>query len=221
MCLMLFSLAGFSQINGNYNYTIAVKAFGVMQMPKILNQANANNYINAFFSGAMIKFNDNQISYRLNGNYLKKNESFHNVCNTCEVSVGKITDYSFKIGFEKSFNYARIQPYVAFDLGFRSNKYEGQNQNTNSLSASRAATSDVDASKDGIIASPIIGLKINPSKQVSIFAESNLEFFYFYERQELVSNDAENTRTLNKYRKSEFLLNPISLGIQIHLGNKN
>jgi hypothetical protein len=221
VCLLCISLAGFSQLNGNYNYTIAVRGLSVLQMPKLLNQANSNQYYNTFFSGAMIKFNDNQISYRLNGSYFKNNKVFPNVCTSCELALGKVTDYSFKIGFEKSFNYARIQPYFAFDVGFRSNKYEGQTQNINSLKGSSGTVSDVESSKDGLVASPIFGIKINPLKEISIFAESNLEFFYFYERTETVSQDANNTRALTKYRKSEFLLNPVSVGIQVHLGNRN
>jgi hypothetical protein len=221
VCFSLISFIGYSQINSNYNYTIGVRGFSLLQMPKILNEAGSNNYYNTFFSGAMIKFNDNQISYRLSGSYFKNSERFSNVCANCELSTGKMTDYSFKIGFEKSFNYARIQPYFAFDVGFRSNKYEGQTQNINSLKAGSAVNSDVESSKDGLVASPVFGIKINPLKELSIFAESNLEFFYFYERQEFIAQDADNTMTLNKYKKSEFLLNPVSVGIQIHLGNKN
>jgi hypothetical protein len=216
--LLCISFAGFSQLNGNYNYTLSVRGLGVLQMPKILNQANSNQYFTSYFSGAMIKFNDNQISYRLSGSYFKNKQSFPNVCDACEVALGKVTDYSFKIGFEKSFNYARIQPYFAFDVGFRSNKYEGQTQNVNSLKPSGVTNSDVESSKDGLVASPVFGIKINPLKEISIYAESNLEFFYFYERQETVVLDADNTRALAKFRKS---VNPISIGIQIHLGNKN
>lgn len=77
----------------------------------------------------------------------------------------------------------------------------------------------VETSKTGFTASPVIGVKINPLPMVSIFAESNLEFFYSYEKQETVAQDINNTRTSNTYYKSEYLLNPVSIGIQVHLGS--
>ena len=46
-----------------------------------------------------------------------------------------------------------------------------------------------------------------------------MDYFYSYERQESVTQDANNTRALSKYYKSEFLFNPVSVGLQIHLGN--
>lgn len=220
LSLITLSISSFSQINGNYNYSIGVRGFTIMQMPKIMNQTNDEWYNNTYFNGAMIKFNDNQISYRISGNYLRNSLKFYNNCESCEEADGHVTDYAFKIGFEKNFNYSRIQPYFAFDIGFRSNSFNGTTANINPQSNSDM-TYKADATKNGFIASPVIGIKLNPINELSFFVESSLDFFFSYERQELVAQDATNTRFFNRYNKSEFLLNPVSIGVQLHLGSKN
>lgn len=221
--LILLSGTTFAQMNGNYNYSLAVFGFSQMQMPKILNQKNADRFTNASFHGGMIKFNDNQINYRLSGSYLKKDVKLVNNCVGCQEANGQMKDYSFKVGFEKNMNFARIQPYVGFDIGFRFNKFDGSLVSTNDAMASQAPSAlgpnGVETTKTGFTAAPLIGIKINPVPFISIFAESNLEMFYSYERQETIAADANNTRTFNKYNKAEFFLNPVTVGIQVHLGS--
>lgn len=219
---ILLSNATFSQISGDYSYSLAVKAYSLMQMPKILNQKNANNFNDAVFHGGIIKYNDNQISYRLGGSYIKKDAQIVNNCEGCQEANGKIQDYNFTIGFEKSVNFSRIQPYFAFDIGFRYNKFDGTLVSTQVLNAkapSPVRPGGVEATKTGFTAAPVFGIKVNPIAQVTLFAESSLQWFLAYERQEMVAADADNTITVNKYNKSEFLLSPVSIGIQINLGN--
>jgi hypothetical protein len=205
-------------MNGNYNYSLAVYGFSQMQMPKILNQKNSDRFTNATFHGGMIKFNDNQINFRLGGTYLKKDVKLVNNCVGCQEANGEMKDYAFKVGFEKNMNFARIQPYVGFDIGFRFNKFDGSLVSTNDAMASPSVLgpNGVETTKTGFTAAPLIGIKINPVPFISVFAESNLEMFYSYERQETVTG---GERSLNKYNKSEFLLNPVTVGIQVHLGS--
>ncbi|MET3112912.1 hypothetical protein AAKU52_000631 [Pedobacter sp. CG_S7] len=220
----LLSTCAFSQMNGDFNYSIGVRGYNYMQMPKILNQTNSDKYITTYFNSYLVKFNDNQFSYRLNGSYVKKNLSFANNCENCELVDGVMKDFSFKVGFEKNFNYAVIQPYFAFDLGYRTNKFEGISTNINAqriIMDMPQSQNSIIATKEGFTISPVFGVKFNPVKQISVFAESNLEFFYSYERQENVSQDVSNTRTLSKFHKTEYLINPVSIGIQVHFGNKN
>ncbi|MHA4894094.1 hypothetical protein ACXZ1K_05025 [Pedobacter sp. PWIIR3] len=217
----VLSIPVFSQMGANYNYSIAARGYTLMQMPKILNESDAYSLVSAPFNGFMFKINDNQISYRINGTYYNKSKNFYNNCETCEIADGKTVDYSIKIGFEKNFNYSRIQPYFGIDLGYRSNQFKGTLENRNALkaiAASATGSQDVEATKTGLVLSPVIGFKINVVEQVSFFAEANMDFFYSYERQDIVAQDINNTRTLNKYYKSEFLFNPVSIGIQLHLG---
>lgn len=217
-CLFIYYTA-FSQSDGNYNYSIGIRGYSSMQLPKILNQTNSQEYLDTYLNGILVKFNDNQISYRLNGNYFRKNIQFANQCENCEIANGKVTDYSFKIGFEKSINYAKIQPYFGADMGFKANHFTGEIKTTNPISTQKPY--NVDADKNGFVLAPLLGIKVNPVKNISFFAETSLDFYYSYERQEAVQQDANNTRTFAKYNKWEFLLNPISIGIQIHLIARN
>ncbi|MBB5622340.1 hypothetical protein HDE69_003415 [Pedobacter cryoconitis] len=223
--LLLFSASAYSQSNGEYMYSVGVRGYSYMQMPKIMNQTG-NSYLNASFNSFIIKFNDNLFSYRLNGSYLSRDENFSNNCENCEVLNGKVKDYSFKVGFEKNFTYSKFQPYFALDLGYRSNKFDGTSTNINPILNSSNAVmpvppNEVIATKEGFTITPVLGIKISPVKQISIFVETNLEFYYSYERQESVPQDALNVRSLNRFHKTEYLLNPVSVGIQFHIGNKN
>jgi len=224
---MLSTLA-YSQSNGDYLYSVGVRGYSYMQMPKIMNQTTGNSYLNSYFNNFILKFNDNLFSYRLNGGYMSRDESFRNNCANCELVSGKMKDYSFKIGFEKNFTYSKFQPYFALDLGYRSNKFDGTSNNINPILNAQAdvtntvlPSNQVLATKEGFTITPVFGIKINPIRELSIFVESNLEFFYSYERQESVPQDASNIRSLEKFHKTEYLFNPVSVGIQFHIGNKN
>lgn len=209
----------FAQTSSDYNYSLAVRGFSLMQLPKILNQTNAQDYTKMFGNGAIVKFNDNQISYRISANYFRNtNIQFQNTCESCEIAKGKVTDYSFKIGFEKNFNYSRVQPYFAFDLGYRSNRFTGTLIPVNPLVGN--TTQSVDASKNGLVMTPSLGVKVNIIPNLSVFAESNLDFNYSYEKQD-ISDPNGVGRTVNTYRKWEFLLNPVSAGIQFNFNSKN
>ncbi|WP_316803023.1 hypothetical protein [Pedobacter nototheniae] len=217
--ISLTTLASFAQsTSADYNYSVGLRVFSLMQLPKILNQTNTQDYTNAYANGLMLKFNDNQISYRISGNYFRNDVKFDNTCATCEIGSGKVTDYSFKIGFEKNFNYSRIQPYFAFDLGYRSNRFTGIVSPKIQSASSVNQTADV--TKNGLVLTPAIGLKVNIISQLAFFAESNLDFYYSYEKQDIADPNGV-ARTVNTYRKWEFLLNPISAGLQFNLNRKN
>ena len=212
-CLFTLSLAVRAQTAADYNYSIGIKALSIVQLPKILNQTRPQDYTTTYANGVMVKFNDNQISYRISGNYFRDDIKFDN---NYETASGTVTDYSFKIGFEKNFTYSRIQPYFAFDLGYRSNRFTGQLQPNGAPSINRNA----DVSKSGLLISPAIGLKINILPQLLLFAESNLDFYFSYERQD-TSEPNSTSRSVTTYNKLESLLNPISAGLQFHIDRKN
>ncbi|UKT65134.1 hypothetical protein [Pedobacter mucosus] len=211
----LFSLAQFS---ADYNYSIGLRGFSVMQFPKILNQVKSQDYTKMFGNGALFKFNDNQINYRLSGNYYRDDFSFSNNCENCEIASGKITDYSFKIGFEKNINYSRVQPYFGFDLGYRSSQFSGMVGSASAYNVTNKQNAET--IKNGVVLTPFIGLKINIVSQLSIFAESSLDFYYSYEKQELAEANGAG-RTVNTFTKWEYLLNPVSAGLQFSLNGKN
>lgn len=218
---LLISISAFAQVDGNYNYSLGVKGYSMMQLPKILQQTNADDYTKMWLNGGIIKINDNQMAFRISGHYFnKKDFTFNNQCDNCESATGTLSDYSIKLGFEKNFNYSIVQPYFGADFGFRSNSFKGDITRLNAANINAMPYSTV-ATKNGGTLSPILGLKINVARQVSIFAESSIDFYYSYERQETVQNDANSTRTFAKYSKFESLLNPVSVGLQIHLVGKN
>ncbi|MBB2149924.1 hypothetical protein [Pedobacter gandavensis] len=222
LVLLLSGGTAVAQMNSDYNYSITVRGYGLVQLPKVFNETDPVKYTSTSFSGLTVKFNDNQINYRLGGSYIKQSKTFYNNCNNCEVVKGDITDYNFKVGFEKNMNFSMVQPYIGADIGYRSSRFVGVSQNVNTLKAdvSGAVIPPVkmETSKNGFIISPVVGIKVHPLPQWSIFVESSLDFFYSYERQEGVVEDAGNYRSFTRTNKSEFLLNPVSVGVSFHLG---
>ncbi|WP_432708608.1 hypothetical protein, partial [Pedobacter sp.] len=144
----LISFMAFSQRDGNYNYSLGVRGYNYTQMPKLFNQSNTDNYLTSYFNSYIIKFNDNLWSYRLNGNFLNREVSFANNCDNCEVINGQMKDIAFKVGFEKNFNYSVIQPYFAFDVGYRSNKFDGEAE------SNAQPAYNIQSTKDGFTVTP-------------------------------------------------------------------
>jgi hypothetical protein len=208
-----------AQYGSNYDYTIAARVYSNMQMPKIFNQ-NTQRYIGTYFKGGTVKFNDNQISFRVTGYYLQQRMQFTDDCINCELADGKVADYAFKIGFEKNLNYAKVQPYFGIDLGYRSNAFNGKMSAVN-IEKTVVAMNGIEATKNGFTAGPLAGIKFNILPMVTLFAEGSLEFFYAYERRQTVTLDAAAQRSFNKTYQSDFLLNPLSLGLQLHLSKKD
>ena len=218
-CLIVFlSLNSSAQGNSNYNFTVSLTAFNILEMPKISDQEQ--NYMTNYFSGAAFSINDHQISYRLRGNFIHNNIKFISDCTNCNLDNGQVTDYNISIGFEKNLNYARIQPYFAFDLGYRYNRFSGI-QNTVNLQQMIDATDALETIKNGITAAPAIGIKISPFDGVSIFAEAGFEYYISYLHTQTVSQDLSATLTQTIGHKQEILFKPVTIGIQLHLGSKD
>ena len=201
---LFISFTSFAQTGADYNYTIGFRAFSLMQLPKILNQTNTQDYTKAFANGAMLKFNDNQISYRLSGSYLNDDIDVMESDN----GTGKIQDYSIKMGFEKNFNYGIVQPYFATDLGYRSHEFDGI---INSGNATKVT-------KHGFTLAPGFGLKLNVARQLTFYVEGSVEFFYFQNKYENTPPGSTD-RIISKNYQSQFLLTPLSTGLQFHFGN--
>jgi hypothetical protein len=207
LCSLILTMqAVYAQVDGTYSNSIAVRGYSMMQLPKIMEQSGSGNYVNTALSGVMLKFNDNQISFRMSGNYFSKDINFKDNQST----VGKVTDYSFKLGFEKNFNYSVVQPYFLMDLGYRSNTFSGRINND--LVA--------DSNKDGFTLAPGFGIKLNIIRQLTIFAEGNAEFFYFSNKDETL-NPNSNISNVAQYWKSQFMINPVSVGLQLQFGGNN
>ncbi|MEJ6980303.1 hypothetical protein WG906_07570 [Pedobacter sp. P351] len=200
-----------------FMYTIGIKAYSLEEFPKVLNQVNSNDYTTTKMSGIFVKLNDNQISYRISGNFYSDDISFKNECEECEEAQGKLKDFSAKIGFEKNFIYGMIQPYLAFDLGYRRNAFDGKVQNASTINYTNPY--EINSLKNGLIMSPNFGLKFNPVNHLTLAIETGIGLLYSYEKQERIYQDANRTRTFSEFRKWEFLLNPVSMfSVQYNFG---
>ncbi|TBO43300.1 hypothetical protein [Pedobacter kyonggii] len=218
LAALALSLPTFSQTSADYNFSLGLKAYSIMQLPKVLNQTNYQDFKHTYANALFMKFNDNQISYRIGGNFYRKSITFPNTCASCEIAEGILTDFAFKVGFEKNFTYSRFQPYFGMDLGYRSNRFSGNTYPGNTMFVGTARYAE--SSKNGLVISPIIGVKLNLIPLMNLFAESSLDYFYSYERQESTEPNG-TSRTVNTYQKSEFLLNLFSAGVQFNISRRN
>jgi len=216
--LLIFILAVHAFSQANSTYSIGLNAFSMMQLPRISNQ-DPLKYITTNFNGGIFKINDRQISYHLSGSFVNQFVEFKDDCTNCELGKGKVTDYQVKLGFEKSLNYSRIQPYISFDVGYRYNRFNGIQDYIN-LQRTIAAVSQLETVKNGLTLSPSLGLRITPIDLISIFAEGSFEFYYSNLHTKLIAKDLSATVTQNSENKKEFLFTPLTVGVQIHLGYK-
>lgn len=208
----MISAITFAQRDGDAKTSFGIRGYNYMEMPKMLHQTDDHNFVSSAFSSYIIKFNHNLFSYRLNGSYLNKSIAFSNNCEGCALAHGKVKDYSFKTGFEKNFIYGNVQPYIAFDLGYRSNEFNRDIEEITAqdlISASR---------KRGLTITPSLGIKISPIREICFFAEGNFEYFYAWGKETSVNAEDSGSRTATKFKKGEYLINPVSVGIQVHLG---
>ncbi len=204
--LFLLLASGYTraQVDGSFNNSVSIRAFGIMQVPKIQTDSKKDNYVHNYLNAITLKFNDNQISYRLSGSYYKD----HIDVWESDGGAGELRDYSIKMGFEKNFNYGVVQPYFVTDVGYRSHEFEGT---INTSTATKVT-------KHGFLIAPGFGLKLNVARQLTIFAEGNIEFYYFQNKLETTASGSTE-RNIHKNYQSQFLLSPLNTGLQFHFGN--
>lgn len=211
VCLLFFSTLAYAQQDGDAAYSFGVGGYSYMALPKMLRQTEGRRYLGTNFSNYLIKFDNNLFSYRLSGGYLNKSIEFSNNCTNCQIASGKVKDYFFKAGFEKNFNYGPVQPYMGVDLGYKSDEFNGTGDVAN------AQAMMMSARKRGFTISPVLGIKVSPVKAISIFAEGNVEYFYAWGKEGSYSTVNPENNAARKFKKAEYLFNPVSVGIQVHL----
>ena len=190
-----------------YSYSIGVKLFGFEELPQILDQVKTSDFEKQYLSGVILKFNDNQISYRISGTFYSDDVTFNN--GEDEVGKGKLNDIAIRLGFEKNIVYADLQPYYGFDIGYRRSKFKGN------LSPSSpdplGSTVPARTMKNGLSLSPLLGLKYNFLSHFAIAAETSMDLLLTYEKQELYYNNGGPSKTTNKYQKWEYLFRPVGM----------
>ena len=203
----------------NSTYSIGFNAFSYLQLPGIENQ-DPLKYITTKFNGGLFKIDDRQINYRLSGRFTAQSVDFKSNCKNCYLINGKVTDYAIKMGFEKNLNYSSIQPYFAFDIGYRYNRFKGLRDFID-LQRTIALTDQMETIKNGLTLSPALGLRITPVEQLSIFAEGSFDLYLSHLRIQTVAQNTAAQRTETSGSKKEFLLSPVTVGLQFHLGSRN
>lgn len=205
------------QIQNSFSYTIALKGLGIEQYPKILNQTNSSDLHTSYLNGLLFKYNDNQISYRFSGSLIKESIRFKNECNDCEDTEGKLSDYQFRTGFEKSILYTRLQPYFGASIGYRNNKFKGSSKAAGS--SYTVTPYDVVAEKSGFIMGPLAGLRFNLIDHLTISSEVGFDVFYSHERQEKTFSDLNRTKTVQTKNRMDFLTKPLAMfSLQYNFG---
>ena len=197
-----------------YNYSIGFKFLSIEEFPKILDESNPDVLRHSIANGFIFKINDNQISYRILGNFYSDRFSIKNEYQTTEELLGRLNDNHIKIGFEKNINYGIVQPYFGFDFGIKRSVFKGNIQNNFARGLSATASDadyDVRTEKTGFSISPVFGFKVNLVNHFTIAAESTIDIFYSYERQERTNRNLSQDPSLRKYNKWEYLLKPVGM----------
>lgn len=217
LLVSLFVLNARSQSGSTYS--AGFNAFSYLQLARIGDQ-DPLKYITTKFNGGIFKIDDRQINYRLSGRFMNQSLDFKSDCTNCNLVNGKVTDYAIKVGFEKNLNYSNIQPYFAFDIGYRYNRFKGLRDFIN-LQRTIALTDQMEAIKNGLTLGPTLGIRITPIEQLSIFAEGSLELYLSRLQTQTVAQNTTALRTETSESKKEFLFSPVTVGLQFHLGSRN
>jgi len=203
-----------NNFNIDYWYTVAVRTYGYEQFPQVLNQAD-QLFLSSYFNGVLLKYNDNQIGYRLQGSYFDRDISFDNKCEGCERADGRFQNTTIKLGIEKSINYARLQPYLGADIGFMAQKFKGSS--VKYATAEEIYTEDI---KNAALLSPFIGVKLYLTSRVAVAGEANFNMAYTYQKSNAYPDE---TRTAPPYQtkryKWEYFFAPVgSISLQYSFG---
>jgi hypothetical protein len=214
--LIAISFGSFGQSQNDFNYAFGIKAYSVEEYPKLLNEVRKNtNYQSTAFDGFMLKIIDNQISYRIQVLNSKKSDySFTNECATCEDVVGVYKSIDFKLGFERSIVYTKLQPFYGFDLGFKRARFDGVAKDKNSNSFLYNA----EIEKNGGSINGFLGLKYSIIPQLTISAEAGIDYIYSYDK-EIKSTNTNVVLSQNKFDRWQFTTKPLGLlSLQFNFG---
>lgn len=200
--------------NTDYLYTIALKVYGYEQLPLILDQSSGQPYHHTYVNGFMFKFNNNQLSYRLQASYFDRDITFGNECEGCYTANGSVNNTMFKAGIEKNINYLRVQPYFGLDLGFITQKFDGR------ITQSENSTTNKLDKKSAYLASPFLGIKFYLVPQLALGVEASLNVAYSHQRT-TTENTGNPPVETSKYRWEIFSAPVAGITLQYSFGSMN
>lgn len=205
-----------AQSQSEYNYSLGIRALTIEEFPKLLNEVrNSSNFYTSGLNGLIFKINDNQISYRFQVSNLKKEDySVKNECETCEILDGKYESFDIKLGFERSIVYSRLQPFYGIDLGFKRANFDGKSSDA----STNAFLYNANIEKNGGLIYPFFGLKFNLFSELTISAESGIDFLYTHDK-EIKSSNTNTPTSVNNFSRWQFNTKPLGmLSLQFNFG---
>lgn len=217
--LFLYFLISFSiltasaQTNTDFNYNIGLNLYSFSQIPQVNFNQRIKPETDRFFPGVILKFNDNQLAYRVALNFYR-NKKFSFPEDDSASVHGTYLEYSLKLGVEHDLSNTNLKPYYGADLGFLHSEFSGLESHFNDKTINNLRTE-----KNGFIISPFLGLKYHFVRRLYISAEVAINFIYAYNR---LQNDNDGIKKVSHFNKGEFLLAPVSLiGLHYNFGALN
>jgi len=208
---ILFSAKSKGQTNTNFNYNLGIRAFSYGQTPSILNDY-VNKNARKYLTGLLLKFNDNQLAYRLGFNfYTKDNYSLTGTRN--EKLKGRYRDYGLTLGFERDLSLSNFKPFFGGDIGFIHSNFKGI-RTTGVLQAPLTLAT----LKNGLSLSPLFGVKYTFIPRFYLSIEAAVCFDYSFNRVESTPQ-LPASRVVTHYSKGEFLTSPVAYaGLHYNFG---
>jgi len=192
--------------NTDYLYTIGLKMYGHEQFLPLRQQTGNDRFVNTYFNGLALGFNNNQITYRLQASHYRNDGFGDRSCADCEEVVGKFRNTAIKAGMQYHLNYLRVQPFFGMDLGAMIQRDELR------FVATEGASTLIDR-QVAALASPFVGLRMFIIPKVSVAAEANFTVAFSSQK---TSGGMEDKRTSHAW---ETFYSPVAgITLQYHFG---
>ena len=212
--LIFFSiLSATAQTNTDFNYNIGVNFYKLSQIPQVNFNQRVNPETGRYFPGIILKFNDNQLAYRVALNFYRNSNFGFSEDDSASVH-GTYLDYSLKMGVERDLSATNFKPYFGADLGFLHSEFSGLKMHFNDKTVNNLRTE-----KNGFLISPFLGVKYHFIRRLYLSAEVAIDFIYAYNRLQTIN---DGIKQVSHFNKGEFLLAPVSLiGLHYNFGALN
>lgn len=193
--------------NTDYLYTISLKVYGHEQFLSTLNQSDNDRYVNTYFNGLALGFNNNQMTYRLQASHYRNDGFGSRSCADCGEAVGNFRNTAVKAGLQYHINYLRLQPYLGVDLGAMIQRQEAGYTTAD-------GTSLLTDRKVAALASPFLGVRVFIIPKVSLAAEANFNIAHSFQK---TSGGMDGERT--KHAWETFYAPVAGITLQYHFGS--
>lgn len=193
--------------NTDYLYTLGLKIYGHEQFLPLLHQPDDGSYLNTYFNGLTLGFNNNQLTYRLQASHYRNDGFGSRPCADCDEAVGRFRNTALKVGLQYHLNYLRVQPYLGADLGAMIQRHE--------LGfATTEGTTELVGRQVAALASPFVGVRMFIIPKVSLAAEANFNVAFGSQK---TSGGMDGERTSHAWQT--FYAPVAGITLQYHFGS--